>query len=89
MPFNQPGYLGRRTMKPGFKPSLVRLKGRMGGNMRVRAGLVNVLKTEFHLLIQGFRRLLVRVFLQGKQVAGSGGDNLAGYFGLCGHCLPF
>jgi hypothetical protein len=67
-------------MKPTLKSATIHVKGRMNGDIRVRMGQVNILKIEFHIFIQGFRRLLVRVSLQGKQIIGPGGDNPVGYF---------
>jgi hypothetical protein len=78
--FNKPGHIGGNPMKPAFKQAMVHVKGRMNGNIRVRMAQVNVLKIAFHILIQGFRGLLVRVPFQGKQIIGPGGNNLVGYF---------
>jgi hypothetical protein len=71
--FNKPGHIGGNPMKPTLKPAMVHVKGRMNGNIRVRMAQVNI-------LIQGFRGLLVRVSLQGKQIIGCSGDNPVGYF---------
>jgi hypothetical protein len=87
MPFNKPGYIGGNAVKTGLQPAVIYVKGLLGSDSRVRMGLVKVFKIGLHILILGFRGLLVRVFLQGKQIIGSGGDNLVGYFVLTAHSI--
>jgi hypothetical protein len=75
MPLNKPGYIPGYPVKPPLKPPVIHLKGRMFPDIRVRMGVIKVLKVRFHILMHG-----PLIFFQGKQIISLCGNNLVGYF---------
>jgi hypothetical protein len=73
-PLNKSGYIPGNPVKPLPKPPMIRLKGRMSPDIRVRMSVIKILKVCFHTLMQGSL-----VFFQGKQIISLCGNNLAGY----------